>query len=735
MKDLIIVESPTKAKTINRFLGKKFNVIASRGHIRDLPKSKLGVDVTKNYKPDYEIPEKAKKNVEALRAAYKKSENIYLATDEDREGEAISWHIAYLLNNSKGLKKKDLKRITFHEITEHAIQKALRTPGKVNTHLVNAQQARRVLDRLVGYKLSPLLWKKIQFGLSAGRVQSVALRLIVDREHERIAFKEEDYFTIQGIFDYRNDKINAELESIDNKKVIKRVSKKQLEQGKQHSFLIKTEEHAKEVLKDLKQKLYFINSVNEKEKLRRPFPPYTTSLLQQAGSNLAGFSASRTMRSAQKLYENGLITYHRTDSYNLSNKFIDDAQKFITKEFGNDFYKETHFKTKSKGAQEAHEAIRPTHLKNLPENIKLPRDEKIIYELIYARSLASLMTPIKSLVTRIDINSKDKKYLFKSVGSRVLFEGWAKAYKFVKTIGYNPLSEDNILPKVEANTDTKLLDSNFTKSTTQPPARYTEASLIKALEKYGIGRPSTYAPIISTITSRNYVEKENKYLIPLDLGMVVIKLLEENFADIMDYDFTAKVEGDLDKIAEGKENWVEVVDSFYKPFEKKVIEADAELKRKDYKVLGDAPKNIKCPECKAKMVLKLGRQGKFYSCSKFPDCKGARFLNGETEEDFNKKVDTKDFKKMYKTSPKTDDGRDFLLRKGRFGEFWAHPDYPKVKEAKPLQYTKVALVQKFGKPPKTDDGRDFLLRSGKFGTFWAHPDYPKVKETRKITKT
>lgn len=731
-KDLIIVESPTKAKTINRFLGKKYNVVASMGHLRDLPKSALGVDVEKNYKPKYEIPQKARKNVKKIKDAYKTSENVYLATDEDREGESISWHIAHILSSDRKLSKKDLKRITFHEITEDAINHALETPRKVNIDLVDAQQARRVLDRLVGYKLSPILWKKIQFGLSAGRVQSVALRLIVQRERERQAFKQQQYYTISGDFYTNNkkDSFPSDLISISGKKLIVRKKKGD------DDFLITTPEKAKEVLADIKTKEFSIKEVTEKEKNRYTYPPYTTSTLQQAASNLAGYSSSRTMRAAQKLYENGHITYHRTDSIALSTKFINMAQKFIKKEFGDNYYLENKFKNKSKNAQEAHEAIRPTDLKLRPDQLtKMGKEEQVVYELIYARSIASLMTPIKTNLSSIDIESTDNKYQFKTTGSRVLFDGWAGAYKFVKTISYNPLSGDVILPVVEKSEQANLVEAKSEEKMTMPPARYSEASLIKALEKYGIGRPSTYAPTITTLTSRKYVEKENKYLFPTDLGMVVTKLLEDHFEDVMDYEFTAKIEGKLDEVAGGNQQWEEVVDSFYKPFVKKLDETENKVARADYKVLGEAPSDIKCPECKSKMVIKLGKKGKFYSCSKFPDCNGARFLTGETEQDLEKKADTKDFKNTYMPAPKTDDGRDYLLKKGRFGEFWAHPDYPKVKDAQPLQERPEILEKKYGKAPKTDDGREFVFKKGRYGAYWSHPDYPKVKETVRIKET
>ncbi|HHH14097.1 MAG TPA: type I DNA topoisomerase, partial [candidate division WWE3 bacterium] len=515
--------------------------------------------------------------------------------------------------------------------TEDAIEKALKKPGDININLVNAQQARRVLDRLVGYKLSPLLWKKIQFGLSAGRVQSVALRLIVEREIERDNFKPQDYFLIEGAFDYNKSLFNASLHSVSGEKLVKKVKNKE---GKpEFKFLLTNEKQAKDILEEIKKQEYYIKSVTKKEKNRSPFPPFTTSLLQQAASNMFGFSAKRTMQAAQKLYEKGLITYHRTDSFNLSAKFLKESQTFINKQFGKEYYKKTFFKKKAKGAQEAHEAIRPTSLKKLPSSLgAVTKDEQLIYELVFVRSIATQMAPIKLLSTSVDISSKDNKFLFRANGQQVLFEGWAKAYTLLKTVKYNPLSQDTLLPDLKENTNIDLKDAEMTKKTTQPPARYSEASLIKTLEKYGIGRPSTYAPTISTLISRKYVLKESKYLVPTDLGRVVTQLLLDNFADIIDYDFTAKIEKDLDEIALGKKEWPKVVDTFYKPFEKRIKSSEETLSRRDYKVLGEAPKDIKCPDCGGPMLLKLGRNGKFYTCAKFPECKGMRGLDGKTEK-------------------------------------------------------------------------------------------------------
>ena len=727
MAKLLIVESPTKANTIKKFLGIGYKVIASKGHVRDLPKSKLGVAVDNNFEPDYEIPQKASKNVQLLKSEAKKCDEVYLATDEDREGEAISYHIAYILNTLTKGKKIPLdnyKRIVFHEITKDAIQEALKNPRKLDLNMVDAQQARRVLDRLVGYKLSPLLWKKIQFGLSAGRVQSAALRLIVEKERERDLFKIETYYTFLAKFLQKNNtSILSNLILYKNKKLIAKVKGKNI-------FLITNKIDAQKVVSEAMLQEYFVKDLKTTNSSKSPYPPFTTSTLQQALSNLKGFSATRTMRSAQKLYEHGLITYHRTDSVALSGKFIAMTSEYITKNFGEKYLSVRGFKNKSKNAQEAHEAIRPTNLN--VTTVKLGADEQIVYSLIYARSVASQMSPILYLQKSVDISSKNQEFLFRTNGSTVVFDGWSKIYSTISSIKYNPLGDEVILPNIEVNEELKIKNIDFSEKQTMPPARYSEASLIKTLEKYGIGRPSTYAPTIQTLLTRKYVEKESKYLFPTDLGIVVIKLLEDNFTSIVDYNFTAKVEDDLDNIALGKEKWTKVVSDFYTPFEKKLKEAEGSLTRKEYKELGVAPKQIKCPKCKKNMVIKLGKLGRFYSCSDFPKCDGVRYINGETNEDIAKKSQNTDFKKMYKNSPKTDDGRDYILRQGRFGMFWAHPDYPKVKDAKPLELKKSGLVKLYGPIPKTKDGRDFVFRSGRFGNYFAHPDYPKVKETVRI---
>lgn len=464
----------------------------------------------------------------------------------------------------------------------------------------------------------------------------------------------------------------------------------------------------------------------KKEAKRNPKPPFTTSTLQQTASNKLGFSSKATMMLAQKLYEQGLITYMRTDSTNLSPQAVDAARKLIGKEFGNKYLPEKpiYYKTKAKVAQEAHEAIRPSDFSKSPSNSKLDGDEYKLYKLIWERALASQMTSAVLDTIRIEIEKDD--YLFSANGQRVKFDGYLKVYS-------EKLSE-NILPELEKGQVLNLIKLVADQHFTQPPARYSEASLIKILEEYGIGRPSTYVPIISTIQARKYVEKEGKYFVPTDTGRIVTKLLKENFEQIVDYEFTANLENELDDVANGNEDWIKLMDNFYKPFDKNLIEKDKTIERETYTVLEDAPSDIKCPECGSKMNVKLGRFGRFYSCSKWPDCKGILNLEGKTQEEVEAEATSDEFLSKYKPAPKTDEGKNYLLKEGRFGRFWAHPDYPKVKDAQPLEYTDQIMIQVYGEAPTSTDGTKMILKRGKFGEYWAHPNYPEVKETVRLNK-
>ncbi len=611
---LIIVESPTKAKTISRFLDKNYELISSYGHIRDLPKGELGIDTENNFQPRYIIPTKARKQANILKKAAQKAEKVILATDEDREGEAIAWHITKILDNQEN---KDYQRIVFHEITQTAINQALKNPRKINYDLVNAQQARRILDRLVGYKLSPFLWKKIARGLSAGRVQSVAVRLIVDREKEIKAFNPEEYWSITAELqpDKKSkniDKFQAELIKKDNQTIPKTG--------------IKDESEANKIIQELQKADYRIKEIQKKETRKNPYPPFTTSTLQQEAAKKLGFSSKMTMSLAQQLYEGvsgsaGLITYHRTDSLNLSNQAISQAHEYIQKNFG-EKYNLTNpriFKKRSKGAQEAHEAIRPTDAFRQPKDLekKLNSRQAKLYHLIWSRFIACQMAPAVLNTLKIDITAKN--YLFRAKGSTIKFDGFLKIY---------PLKlKESTLPELTKDQILKLIKLIPEQHFTQPPARYNEASLIKALEYYGIGRPSTYAPIISTIQARNYVEKnEQKKFAPTEIGLIVTDLLLKNFSNIVDVEFTAQMEAKLDKIAQGEEKWTQVIKDFYQPFNQNLEKKYKTVAEK--KIVQETDK--KCPKCGTNMVIKLGRFGKFYACPKFPECKHAEPITKST---------------------------------------------------------------------------------------------------------
>src|SRR3989344_4261910 len=594
---LVIVESPTKAKTIQKFLGKGFLIKSSFGHVRDLPKSKLGVDVDKNFEPTYIIPTKAKKVVSELKKDAAKADEVILATDEDREGESISWHL------QEALKLKDPKRIVFHEITEQAIKEALDHPRKIDIGLVNAQQARRILDRIVGYKLSPFLWKKVAKGLSAGRVQSVAVRLVAEREEEIKKFTAVEYWDIETIFKKLGVEFSAFLIKKDGKSIDK--------------LEIKNQKEADEILANLKNAEYNIEKIEKKETKRNPLPPFTTSTLQQAGATKFGYSSKFTMSLAQKLYEEGHITYHRTDSLNLSQMSLVAAEKFISSKFGKQYSKTKHYKA-AKGAQEAHEAIRPTHAEHSPESLKgqLDGPRLKLYTLIWQRFVASQMVPAIFDSTSVEIGAKGavlseaEGYTFGSNGQTLKFDGFLKVYpmKF----------SENEIPALK---EKELLDLKELKSNqhfTEPSARYNEASLIKALEKHGIGRPSTYAPTLSTIQDRNYIAKnEQKRFYPTEMGVIVNDVLVKNFPQIVDIDFTAGMEKELDEIAEGKDTWQKTLKDFYGPFNKNLQENYEDVEKKNL----DIPTDKVCPKCSKPMVEKMGRFGRFYACTGFPECK------------------------------------------------------------------------------------------------------------------
>ncbi|KKP43716.1 MAG: topoisomerase protein [Parcubacteria group bacterium GW2011_GWA2_33_14] len=635
---LLVVESPTKGRTISRFLGKNYKVVASFGHVRDLPKRELGVNVEKNFEPKYVIPTKAKKVIAELKKEAKLADEVILATDQDREGESISWHLAEALN------LKDPKRIVFHEITKSAIAEALKTPGKIDMHLVDAQQARRVLDRIVGYKLSPFLWKKISKGLSAGRVQSVAVRLVVEREEEIKKFIAEEYWEIEAIFNKENKNFSAFLIKKDGKIIDK--------------LEIKNKKHADEILVGLENAKYQIEKITKKETKRNPLPPFTTSTMQQTAANKFHFTAKMTMSVAQKLYEQGHITYHRTDSLNLSQSSLIASEEFIKKSFGNDYFKGTLFKAKG-NAQEAHEAIRPTYADKTPESMKseLEGAQLKLYTLIWQRFIASQMTPAIFDSTSIEINGGNG-YIFGANGQMLKFDGFLKIYpmKF----------SENEMPKLQEKEILELVKINPSQHYTEPPSRYNEASLIKALESHGIGRPSTYAPTLSTIQDRNYIAKnEQKRFAPTEMGTIVNEMLVKNFPQIVDIEFTAKMEKGLDEIAEGKDVWEKIVGDFYGPFAKNLKEKYDEIPKEDLTIKTDK----KCPKCGKDMVDKMGRFGRFYACTGFPDCKHTESIIKDNPGAQAIKIDI--------ICPKCKKGQ-VVAKKTRRGKiFYGCDDYPK----------------------------------------------------------
>ncbi len=692
MKNLIIVESPAKARTISNFLGKEYKVVASKGHIRDLPKTTFGIKIEDGkFEPKYVVSKESKETVKELKNLAKKAETIYIATDEDREGEAIGYHVAKAI----GKDPSTLPRIVFHEITKSAIKKALENPRNVDLNSVDAQQTRRLLDRIVGYKLSPLLASKIQRGLSAGRVQSAALKIVVDKEREIKAFKPQTYYTIDAIFEKT---IESSIYSFDNKKLAK--------------LDIKTQEFADEIVKSSKNDNFFVDKIETTLKTAKTPPPFMTSTLQQAASTQLGFSPKRTMQIAQKLYEgvktnngiSGVITYMRTDSLNLAKEAVESAREFIKEQFGDEYLpaKPKNYVTKNKGAQEAHEAIRPTNVEFTPEIAKeyLDPSELKLYTLIYNRFLACQMSDAKYELQNIFF--KGSRAVFKAQGKRVVFDG------FYKVLGNS--DKDKILPKLEEKQAVELSKITAKKNQTEPPARYSEASLIKELEKRGIGRPSTYAPTISILQARNYIEIDKKKIIPTEIAFTVIELLEKHFDEIVDANFTSKMEEKLDLIAEGKEDWQKTLLEFYEPFIQKIEKGKKEIKSlKTVTPIGE-----KCPECEdGELVIRKGRYGEFISCSNFPKCKYSRNLKEDKESDKKEPEETNEVCDKC--------GSPMVIKQSRRGKFLACSAYPKCKNAKPLTPPKEAKV------PCPECGGKLLERSGRRGKFYGCENYPKCK--------
>lgn len=649
-KDLIIVESPAKARTISNFLGNKYEVIASKGHIRDLPKTSFGIKIEEDhFVPEYRISKDHSALVKELKEKAAKAGQVYLATDEDREGEAIAYHIAKAI----GKDENSLPRIVFHEITQSAIEHALKNPRKLDINSVNAQQTRRLLDRIVGYKLSPLLGQKIQRGLSAGRVQSAALKIIVDREKEIRAFVPLEYFSIDMIF---SKDLEAELVEFDAKKLEK--------------LSLTNKDRAKLILEECQKAQFIVEKIESKERKIAPPPPFMTSTLQQSASNRLGFTPKKTMMIAQKLYEGvkthqgtmGVITYMRTDSLNLAKEAVKSARELIKEHFGKEYLpsKENIYTTKSKGAQEAHEAIRPTNLSFTPELAAkyLEKDELRLYTLIYNRFLACQMNP--AISQSEGVFARGGRALFKISGRRVLFEGFYKVY--------GDMDKDKILPEFKKDQVLKTQKLSMSNHFTEPPSRYSEAGLVKKLESLGIGRPSTYAPTISILSARDYVVIEKKQLKPNEIAFSVTELLEKNFSDIVDSHFTSNLENTLDEIAENKADWQETLREFYYPFMRKIEEGKSTIKsQKTFTKLEE-----KCPECGGELAVRKGRYGEFIACLAFPKCRYSRNL----KEDNAEKKEAKKPNGIGVKCPKCKDG-EVVERFSRRGKFYGCNHYPK----------------------------------------------------------
>ncbi len=693
---LLIVESPSKAKTIEKYLNGEYTVRASVGHIRDLPKSsKNAIDIENGFIPNYEISKGKEKVVSELKTLAEKATIIMLATDPDREGEAISWHLKSILDTDKKI-QAPIKRVAFHEITKEAISEALKNPRDIDSNLVKAQEARRVLDRLVGYDLSGVIWKKVRYGLSAGRVQSPALRIIMEREREIRAFIPERYWNIEGIFNLGKKEIKLTCsEEPRDEKIVDRI----MTLGKKEKWIIT----------DLKSS----------EQKRQPRPPFTTSTLQQTASTRLGFSPSRTMGVAQKLYEAGLITYMRTDSTNLSAQAQDQIISLVDKKYGEQYAEKHFYKTKSKNAQEAHEAIRPTHVDNI--NAGYTEEQKKLYRLIWERTISSQMSDAKLLKTKITANIESNGIPDFSVnGSKILFPGWLACDS-------DASGEDVILPEVKKGEIIDLLELRNTEKFTEPPNRYTEAGLVKELEARDIGRPSTYASIIKTLEDRGYVTKEGRTLFPTDTGDVVSSFLENNFSKYISDNFTADMEDQLDDISNGKRDYVKTLKDFYEPFSADVKDKDKLAKATN---IEDAPENIKCPKCGDGMVVKLARNGKFYSCKKYPECDGALTLDGKTLEG---PKETGELCPTCGDKKGKNGGGKLVIREGRYGSFISCSRYPKCKfirqdeeEIKKKMTEVTCPICKSGK---------MMERRGRFGIFYSCSNYPDCKNAIKAKPT
>jgi len=733
-KALVIVESPAKAKTINKFLGRNFVVKASMGHVRDLPKKRLGVDEKHDFKPTYEILPGRKKIIDDLKKAAESADKVFLAPDPDREGEAICWHLAEILKKTN----KNLHRVMFNEITKRAVQHGIENPQKIDAHKVDAQQARRILDRLVGYKVSPLLWDKVRRGLSAGRVQSVALRIVVEREREIQAFKPEEYWTLAAFLEAREPPpFEARLFKVDDKKAE-----------------LKSKDETDAVIASLKGASFVVRSVESKEKKKNPVPPFITSKLQQDASRKLGFTVRKTMTLAQRLYEGmdlgeigtvGLITYMRTDSTRVAPEALQELRDYIVKAHGPEFLPEEprYYKT-GKMTQGAHEAIRPTSMELTPDRVKqyLQKDEFLLYGLIWNRFVASQMKPAVFDVTTADIDAG--RCLFRATGSTMKFAGYLAVYQDIVEKSRKEPSDaqdedeaTRALPPLAEGERLKLEKLDPKQHFTQPPPRFTEASLVKELEENGIGRPSTYATILATIQSRDYVEKQEGKFVPTELGMTVTDLLVQHFEDILDVKYTARMEEELDEIEEGRLDYVDALKEFHKQFAKDLKAATANME--NIKKM-EEPTDRVCEKCGKPMVIKWGRYGRFMACSGYPDCKNTQEIatvvlgngnEGKASGAPGTAAETPAIPEDHGTCEKC--GSPMVLRKGRFGPFIACSAYPKCRNTKKIAMDKEGKITVTKKPDRILDekcpqcGQPLAVKDGRFGEFTACSNYPECK--------
>jgi len=710
-KNLVIVESPAKAKTIKKYLGKGFEVLASYGHVRDLLPKEGAVDPNHDFAMKYQLIEKNQKHVDAIIKALKKASALYLATDPDREGEAISWHLYEILKERDLLKDKTVGRVAFNEVTKRAIKEAIEDPRELSGDMIDAQLARRALDYLVGFNLSPLLWKKIRRGLSAGRVQSPALRLIVERELDIEKFKPKEYWTI-----------DAEVESGKDQFVSKLI---RLEGDKVSQFTVNSEDkakHAEKVLNKAAGGKLRIAKVEKKKRKRNPAAPFTTSTLQQESSRKLGFTAKKTMSIAQQLYEGtelegeavGLITYMRTDSVNLANDALDEIRNYISEKYGADNLpaEPPVYKTKAKNAQEAHEAIRPTSVNYEPKAIKkyLSKDQFRLYDLIWKRTVACQMIHATLDTVAVDLAAGDEN-TFRANGSTLVKPGFMAVYQEGRDDAKAGADDkDKLLPPMKEGDEVKLLKILPEQHFTEPPPRYSEASLVKSLEEHGIGRPSTYASIISTLQSREYVEMDKKRFIPTDVGRIVIKFLTEHFTQYVDYDFTAKMEDHLDAISRGEEKWVPMMKDFWQPFKDLVDDKEQSVDRKD---VTHEQLEEKCPKCGGGLAIRLGRRGRFIGCNDYPECDYTRNVNEDADSEPEVIVDRK--------CPECDS--ELIIRHGRYGKFIGCSSYPDCKHIEPLEKPEDTGVQ----CPECEKGHMLKRKSRNGKIFFSCQHYPECK--------